>query len=109
MNQLETTSILLELIRIAFALTALVVIVEAINGGTDPPQVKMRYCEQVLDAVAKEEGCSPLEFDQTLYDVIDPDALNTVLRDSSPDVAVTFSYQGYQVTVHGDGQIELDT
>ena len=64
--------------------------------------------ERVLDAVATEEGCSPLDFDRPLNDVIDPDALDAIFREDAPTASVAFPYLGYRVVVRGDGQVTVD-
>lgn len=49
-----------------------------------------------------------------LYEVIDPDALNTLFGPTRAGShrpttgAVTFQYQGYQVTVTGENDVELE-
>lgn len=48
-----------------------------------------------------------------LYDAVDPDALDAVFRTAGPDAArtrgrVTFSYFGYEVSVHGEGRISVE-
>lgn len=67
--------------------------------------------ETVVDAVADLEGVSPTSLDP-LYDTIDPDALDSIVRSAvsrpSPgEVAVTVRYEGYAVTVHGYGVVEI--
>ena len=63
--------------------------------------------ERVLDAVAREEGTCPLEFDQRLNNVVDPDALNALFQGASSDGTLEFSFRGYQILVHADGRITL--
>lgn len=63
--------------------------------------------ERVVDAVADAEGVEPWELTTPLYEVVDPDALDELFRQSrtATDAAgpsVTFSYCGYSVTVTGD-------
>lgn len=63
--------------------------------------------ELLLERIAQREGRSPLEFDPVLYDVIDPEALDSLVTRATTDVTIEFSYLGYRVRVHGDGRIEL--
>lgn len=66
----------------------------------------------VVHAVSEATGTDPLQMPQ-LGDVIDPDALDDLLRgglrstdDSSPltDGCVTFRFNGCDVVVHADGR-----
>ena len=59
---------------------------------------------RVLDAIAREEGTDPMEFDQRLYDAVDPEALDVLARGGA---TVEFTYLGYEVTVHGDGRVDV--
>lgn len=65
--------------------------------------------ERVLDTVAAEEGTRPEAFDDHLYDAIDPDALDQVFRNTSPDVMLEFPFRGHLVTAHGDGTVEVSS
>lgn len=64
--------------------------------------------ETVVLTVAEAVGVDPLELDP-LYDIIDPDALNSLFRPSvgSPPTTMTlqFSMAGCDVEVHGDGEV----
>lgn len=66
----------------------------------------------VIEAVADREGVDPTDLDRSLFEVIDPDALDAVIRSDAGGRApsplrVTFHYHGYEVTVSSDGQVEL--
>lgn len=67
--------------------------------------------EAVIVAVSAVEGVDPIDL-ETLYDRINPDALDTlmdehaVVRDDSA-IEVTFQYSGYRVSVRNDGSITL--
>ncbi|MCU4754003.1 hypothetical protein OB919_18805 [Halobacteria archaeon AArc-curdl1] len=61
--------------------------------------------------VAEKEGVDPLKLSPPLYEVIDPDALDQLFA-STPTAGrkegqVTFSYNGYEVTVCGDGYVSV--
>lgn len=62
--------------------------------------------QAVLAAVAEREGVSRLELETPLFEAIDPDALNSLFRDTR--VQVTFEYAGYIVTLDESGDVELD-
>lgn len=68
--------------------------------------------EAVVEAVADEEGVSPIDVRPPLYAAIDPDALDELASrmsrwaDGSPG-RIVFAYAGYEVTVHGDGEVSL--
>lgn len=62
---------------------------------------------RVLDAIADEEGTSPLAFETPLFEVVDPDALDALFPHEGADVTVEFTYRGYRVTVHSTDRIEL--
>jgi hypothetical protein len=60
---------------------------------------------RVLETVAEREGVETTDLPSRLYDVVDPDALDSVF---TADVGhLTFPYCGYRITVHADGRIEL--
>lgn len=63
-------------------------------------------CEAILERVAAREGVDPLDLDEPLYGSVDPDALESLLASGS-GVTVRFTYAGYDVTVSGDGRIEV--
>ena len=67
--------------------------------------------ELVVEAVAAEEGVRPTDIDPPLYEIVDPDALDSLFRSTlcAPrnDGCISFSYCDYVVTVHGSGRIEV--
>ena len=68
--------------------------------------------EAVVTAVADAKGISTVALTPPLYDVIDPDALETVVASmtSRPDDhvgRVEFSYSGYEITITGDGHVSV--
>ena len=63
--------------------------------------------EAVIDTVAAATGCDFKDL-PSLYFVIDPEALDnlftpTSVENASQSVCVTFTYEGQQVTVDGEG------
>jgi hypothetical protein len=67
--------------------------------------------EAVINAVADAEGVPPEELRPTLYDVIDPDALENLYEDTersiTTDLSVTFSYGDWSVHVHSNGEVSV--
>lgn len=68
-------------------------------------------CEAVVDAVADAEDVDPRDLRPTLYEVIDPDALEALFADSDraagSELSVTFRYGDWSVCVHGDGDVTV--
>lgn len=62
----------------------------------------------VVMVVAAREDADPTELSPPLNDVVDPDALDAVLDGADADTAVSFTYQGYEVEVRGDGRVVLE-
>lgn len=60
----------------------------------------------VLRAVASAENVDPAELDAPLHGVVDPGSLDSLFRDGT-DGLIQFSYCGYDVSVHGDGRVNL--
>lgn len=60
----------------------------------------------VVRAVASREGVAPEELPEPLYDSIESDALDDLLE-TGPG-RVRFEYLGYEVTVRGTGDVELE-
>ncbi|MFP8955637.1 HalOD1 output domain-containing protein [Natrialbaceae archaeon A-CW3] len=62
--------------------------------------------ESVVTAVADAAGVSPLHL-PPLLKVIDPDALDRIVRTGSQDLTVEFTYNSYRVRVSGDGYVTV--
>ncbi len=60
---------------------------------------------QVIEALASAEDVSPAELSPPLADAVDPDALGRLL--ASGTVRVTFEYEGREVTVTSDGDVQV--
>ena len=62
----------------------------------------------VAELVAEVADCE-LDAVGPLYDTIDSDALDALVRhrDGSTDCVVTFPYDGMEVTVSGDGEVRV--
>ncbi|WP_226005977.1 HalOD1 output domain-containing protein [Natrinema salinisoli] len=61
---------------------------------------------KIVQKVSRAKGVDIVDL-EPLYDTVDGDALDSLLRTADQDVEVTFQYAGYTVTVRGDGQISL--
>lgn len=66
----------------------------------------MDPAKAVVRTVADAAGVAPTNIDP-LYEHVDPDGLNALVRSNGDDVAVSFVMEGYEVTVHGDGRVTL--
>lgn len=73
-------------------------------GHPDSPS-KEPVTQQVITAVAEKEGVDEADLETPLYDVIDPDALDTLFRGGSG--TVRFEYLEYVVTVDSDNTVEV--
>ncbi|MFD1515260.1 HalOD1 output domain-containing protein [Halomarina rubra] len=79
---------------------------EASYDGSDP------IYTAVVEAVAETKGVDPLSLEPPLYDVLDPEALDSLYssptRTETP-LRVSFSYADCTVTVDSDGQILIES
>lgn len=76
------------------------------------PRDGHEICEVVVEAIADAEGTSPAAVGPPLATVVDPDALDRLVASMARSSAgrtgaVTFPYAGYDVTVHGDGEVSV--
>jgi hypothetical protein len=67
--------------------------------------------ESVVEAVAQAEGVAPTQLRSTLYEAVDPDALEQLFAPRTPverlDGTLTFHYHGYRVTVRSGGSVTV--
>jgi len=62
----------------------------------------------VIEAVAAQRDVQSTELPEKLYDILDPDSLDSLFASGNPtDGTVTFTYCGYSVTVTADGDVIL--
>jgi hypothetical protein len=59
----------------------------------------------VIESVATREGVAPHRLEDSLYETINPDALDALFRNSPG--SVVFEFYGYIVTVESDGEVSL--
>lgn len=82
-------------------------------ASMEPPAAReLSPSESVVEAVAAREGVDPVDLDIPLFEALDPDALDTLVRSASAgtdqsSVRVEFTYRGYEVTVTEDGAVEV--
>lgn len=61
----------------------------------------------IVERIAEREGEDPVHL-PPLYDTVDPEALDTLCRPSVAGASqISFTYCGYDVRAHGDGEIEI--
>lgn len=75
-------------------------------SATTTPGENRPISERVVEAVANAAGTSELEL-QPLYEVVDPDALESLFHAGS-DGTVRFTYHGHHVVVSSDGDVDVD-
>lgn len=63
----------------------------------------------IIQAVASVSDVDPLSLRPRLYDVVDPDALESLLsaETTEPNVRISFRFGAYTVTVTANGEIFL--
>lgn len=60
----------------------------------------------IIWAVAEERGVDPLHL-ETIYSVVDPDALQKVIEDSDDVSKVQFTYSGCEVIVEDNCGVQI--
>ncbi|WP_167837511.1 HalOD1 output domain-containing protein [Halosimplex halophilum] len=68
-----------------------------------------RPVPHVVDAVAEAEGVEPATLDPPLAEIVDPDALETLIEDSTAsDLEVRSAYRGHDIVVDDSGRVQVD-
>lgn len=79
--------------------------VEFETGSSTPPSTA------VIESIAEYKELDPLDLDQPLAEVIDTDALDSIVGGGVgqplSDISVEFSYDGCRVHVSSDGSVEV--
>lgn len=70
------------------------------------PQSDEPISQRVVFAVAEQADVEPNEL-PPLYDSLDPDALDAVVRSSDADLEISFSFAGHRVEIGGDETIRV--
>lgn len=65
-----------------------------------------RIILDVVTAVAEENGVEPMDLGP-LYEAIDPDYLVSFVEDADETARTTFEFGGMDVSVSGDGSVQL--
>ncbi|WP_458187890.1 HalOD1 output domain-containing protein [Haladaptatus sp. NG-WS-4] len=78
------------------------------HDATDDPRLSIR----VVQAIAEFEETNPTEVRPILYDIVDPDALDTLFEEthlgkSRTSGYVAFEYGPHEVVVYSDGDVEV--
>lgn len=63
--------------------------------------------EKIIERIADYEGIDATEVSPTLYEAVEPEALDNLVSSANDDVRVQFTYCGYEVTVRGDGDVTV--
>ncbi len=79
----------------------------------ESPSPNDRLSIRVINAIAENEGTTPTEIRPVLYDIVDPDALDSLFSsthsgDGRADGHVDFRYGPHRVTAHSDGRVEIE-
>ena len=71
-----------------------------------------RLSSRLVKALADAKGVDPTELSPPLYEVVDPEALNSVFRPTHDGSArsrgrITFVHGNYEVTVNSEGSVDV--
>lgn len=66
-----------------------------------------RISVNVIETIAEECGTDPIDL-PPLYDVVDPDALDTLFRDPDITGSVSFTYVDHRVSVDPRGEVTIE-
>lgn len=75
------------------------------DAVAEPTPLSMK----VIEAIAQREGIDPVELQTPIYEVVDLDALDALTRgeSESTSVEISFTYEGYEVTVDNDRDVGI--
>lgn len=81
---------------------------------SSPPNGYANVCQTVIREVAATNGLRPEELDQTLADVIDPDALEMLFMDRNSGSNgkfghIEFTFAGCNVVVRSSGDVSVSS
>ncbi len=84
-------------------------------GDSDESELSIdgRPSIRVINAIAEHEEATATEIRPVLYDIIDPDALDSLFSetqygDPRADGHIAFQYGSHEVTVYSDGEVEIE-
>ncbi len=80
---------------------------EIVYSAADERPAEMDLSVAVIESLAEAKGITPVDIEQPLYDVVDPDALDRLFTDGESPVSgrVVFDFEAHEITVHSDGDI----
>lgn len=78
------------------------------RGAATVPPNSNDIIVEIVDRIAKLEDTDPLELSPPLFDAVGPSLFEAVSEHENSSLRVEFSYQGYQVSVFGDGDIAVE-
>ena len=65
-------------------------------------------CQTVIEAIADAEDTEPSELTPPLFEVIDPDALDTLFARNQAVGKIIFNYNSYEISVFPDGYVSIE-
>lgn len=71
-----------------------------VSGGSS-------ICQEVVELVAEAEGADPVELTPSLFEVVDPAALESLFADKQALGKVIFNYKSHEVSVFPDGYVSV--
>ena len=71
------------------------------------PVDRWESIEPIVERVAAEEDVDPVEL-PPIGEVVDPDALTTLLASTESSITVTFTYCGYDVVADTNGHVSIE-
>lgn len=64
---------------------------------------------RIVDAVAEADGVETRLLDPPLAEVVDPDALGALVKESTGStLEIRFTYRGHEIVVDEDGRVQID-
>jgi len=67
-----------------------------------------RTIPRIVDAVAEAEDVEPTALDPPLAQVVDPDALETLIEDTTAsELEIRFAYRDHEVVVDESGRVQI--
>lgn len=77
------------------------------NGDSRDPCNDRCPSEALVEQLAESEGVEPWELELTLYDYVDPDALDSLFRPGSGGGYVVFEIDGRVAFLDSDGTVQV--
>lgn len=71
------------------------------HSGDDPVEIV------VTEAISMVTGVDPIKLDTQLYDAVDPDSLERLVRSDGASVEVSFRFGDHHITLFGNDRIAV--